>query len=82
MIALLTLPVLLYQVLFVAIIILAARKGRLWLNLALAACLAWTATHIFLVPLAVLQASVILTTYFVMRARLQRRRSLGAPPHS
>lgn len=76
MLALLSVPVLLYQALFVVVLIVASRMGFVWLNLALAACLLWTATHIFLVPLAVLQASVILTTYFVVRGRAQRRRML------
>lgn len=32
-------------------------------------CLIWTATHIFLLPLAVLQATVILISYAVFRRR-------------
>ena len=65
----LTIPVLLYQVMFVLILFVASRLGRVWLNLATAACLVWTATHIFFPPLAVLQATVIVTTYFVLRSR-------------
>ena len=75
MIALLSIPVLMYQLLFVAILFVASRLGRVWLNLALAACLIWTATHVFLPPLAVLQATVILVTYFVLRRRAERPRA-------
>lgn len=65
----LTIPVLLYQLLFVLILFVASRMGRTWLNLATVACLLWTATHVFFPPLAVLQASVIVATYFVVRRR-------------
>ena len=33
-------------------------------------CLIWTATHIFLVPLAVLQTVVILASYLTFRSRI------------
>ena len=65
----LTIPVLLYQLLFVVILVVAHRLGRAWLNVAAGLCLLWTATHVFLPPLAVLQATVIVTTYFVLRRR-------------
>ena len=65
-----TLPVLLYQLLFVGVLFVASKFGRVPLNIALVICLLWTATHIFLVPLAVLQASVILVSYMVFRRRL------------
>ena len=80
MIALLSIPVLVYQLAFVVILVVASRFGRVWLNLALAACLLWTATHVFLPPLAVLQATVILTTYFVLRGRATRRGDPRALP--
>lgn len=80
MIALLSIPVLVYQLAFVGILVLASRFGPVWLHIALAACLLWTATHVFLPPLAVLQASVILTTYFLLRRRRGRRGTTGALP--
>ena len=64
---LLTLPVLAYQLLFVAVLYVASRFGRTPLNVAMVVCLIWTATHIFLLPLAVLQATVILVSYAVFR---------------
>lgn len=76
-----TLPVLLYQLLFVAVLYVASRFGRIPLNIALAICLLWTATHIFLVPLAVLQASVILISYMVFRRRPQPIRAGSEDKH-
>lgn len=80
MIAILSIPVLLYQLLFVLVLFVASRFGRVWLNLALAACLLWTATHVFLPPLAVLQASVILVTYFFLRGRAAQKAGKTALP--
>lgn len=65
----LTLPVLAYQLFFVALLYVASRFGRTPLNVAMVVCLIWTATHIFLLPLAVLQAMVIIASYFVFRRR-------------
>lgn len=67
----LTIPVLLYQLLFVLILYVASRFGRLPLNIALACCLAWTATHIFFPPFMVLQGVVILASYFWFRKRAE-----------
>lgn len=64
-----TLPVLAYQLLFVAMLYVASRFGRAALNVAMVLCLMWTATHIFLLPLAVFQASVILISYAVFRRK-------------
>ena len=64
-----TIPVLLYQLLFVLILYIASRFGNKVLAVALVACLLWTATHIFLVPLMVLQGTVILASYFCFRKR-------------
>lgn len=82
MIAILTLPVLLYQLAFVLILLVASHLGRLWLNLALAACLLWTATHVFFPPLAVLQATVILVSYFLLRGRHARKDDAATLPSS
>jgi len=65
----LTLPVLAYQLFFMAVLYVASRFGRTPLNVAMVVCLIWTATHIFLLPLAVLQASVIITSYVLLRRR-------------
>ena len=65
----LTLPVLAYQLFFVALLYVASRFGRTPLNVSMVVCLIWTATHIFLLPLAVLQATVIIASYFVFRRR-------------
>lgn len=81
MIAILSIPVLLYQLLFVLVLFVASRFGRVCLNLALVACLLWTATHVFLPPLAVLQASVILVTHFLLRGRTARKAGdVASPP--
>lgn len=63
----LTIPIILYQLLFVGILFFTSRLGRAPLNIALAACLLWTATHIFLAPLAVLQTTVIMVSYTIFR---------------
>src|SRR3546814_16216173 len=55
----LTIPVLLYQLLFVLALYIASRFGKAALNITTILCLLWTATHLFLVPLAVLQTVVI-----------------------
>lgn len=64
LIALLTLPVLLYQLLFVLILYTASRFGARSLLIAFIACLLWTATHLFFPPLAVLQGAVIGVSYW------------------
>ena len=64
-----TIPVLLYQLLFVLILFIASRFGSKVLTVALAACLLWTATHIFLLPLMVLQGTVIVISYLCFRKR-------------
>src|SRR3546814_13238500 len=51
----LTIPVLLYQLLFVLALYIASRFGKAALNITTILCLLWTAPHLFLVPLAVLQ---------------------------
>lgn len=68
---LLTLPVLVYQFFFVAVLYVASRLGRIALNTAMVVCLLWTATQTFLLPLVVLQATVILISYLVFRRRHQ-----------
>lgn len=68
-IAILTLPVLLYQLLFVAIMYVASRFGHKPMLIALVACLAWTVTHLFFPPLAIVQSAVILGSYFLFRRK-------------
>lgn len=63
----LTIPVLLYQLFFVLLMLLANRIGHKTGVLALVLCLLWTATHIFLLPLAVLQAVVIIASWWFTR---------------
>lgn len=65
----LSLPVLAYQLFFVALLYVASRFGRTPLNVAMVMCLIWTATHIFLLPLAMVQAVVILLSYVAFRRR-------------
>lgn len=64
MLAILTLPVLLYQLLFVLILYIASRFGPKAMLIALIACLLWTATHLFFPPLAILQSAVIGCSYW------------------
>ena len=66
----LTIPVLLYQMLFVLLHFIASRFGRKPLTICMVLCLIWTATHIFLVPLAVLQTIVILASYLIFRNKI------------
>jgi hypothetical protein len=65
----LTIPVLLYQLFFVAVLYVASRFGKTTLKIATIVCLLWTATHLFFVPLAVLQTVVILGSYLLFRGR-------------
>lgn len=63
----LTLPVLAYQLFFVALLYVANRFGRTALNVAAIACLLWTCTHVFFPPLAVLQGAVVVASYLTFR---------------
>ena len=65
----LTLPVLAYQLFFFLVLYVASRFGPKVLLITLICCLLWTATHIFLPPLAVVQTAVILISYFTFRKR-------------
>jgi hypothetical protein len=65
----LTLPVLAYQLFFVLVLYVASRISSKALLIALICCLLWTATHVFFPPLAVVQAAVILISYFIFRKR-------------
>ena len=67
--------VLLYQLFFVGVLYIASRLGSLPLHVALVACLLWTVTHLFFVPLAVLQTLVIVGSYLYFNKR-RRQRSL------
>ncbi|MGB3394047.1 MAG: hypothetical protein WA956_06970 [Stenotrophomonas sp.] len=69
----LSLAVLIYQTFFVGVMYVARRLGKVIANIALVACLLWTATHIFLVPLAVLQTAVILGSYFWFKRRAEQK---------
>ena len=75
----LTVPVLLYQLLFVLIMYVASRFGRKALWVALIASLAWTATHLFFPPLAVLQTVVIVASFYFFGPR--RDKQAAAKPH-
>lgn len=65
--------VLLYQLLFVGVLYIASRLGSLPLHIALVACLLWTVTHLFFVPLAVLQTLVIVGSYLYFNKRRRQR---------
>src|SRR3546814_19455669 len=70
-----SIPVFLYQLLFVLALYIASRFGKAALNITTILCLLWTATHLFLVPLAVLQTVVILGSHAVFRRRFRSARS-------
>ena len=74
----LTIPVLMYQLFFVFLLYVASRLGRKALTICMVLCLLWTATHIFLVPLAVLQTIVILTSYVVFRQKIAATERVAA----
>lgn len=65
----LTLPVLLYQLLFVLTMYVASRFGNRTMTVTLVLCLLWTATHVFFPPLMTLQAAVIVLSYVWFRRR-------------
>lgn len=71
----LTIPVLLYQLLFVLVLFVASRFGRTALVIATVLCLLWTLTHVFFLPLMLLQGAVIAGSYFWFRRRIRRRAS-------
>lgn len=82
MLAILTVSVLLYQLLFVLIMFVASRFGAKTLMVALIACLLWTVTHLFFPPLAVVQSLVIGGSYwwFMKRLRLREARAASTQP--
>lgn len=63
----LTLPILLYQLFFVGVMYVANRIGPRTSIIALVICLLWTATHIFLPMLAVVQTLVVITSWWLFR---------------
>lgn len=65
----LTLPVLLYQLLFDLIMYVASRLGHRTMVVALVACLIWTATHLLFLPLMAMQAVVIVSSYLLFRTK-------------
>jgi hypothetical protein len=65
----LTIPVLLYQLLFVLILFIASRISARALLIAFVLCVIWTATHIFFPLLMLLQGAVIVGSYIVFRRR-------------
>ena len=69
MMSLLSIAVILYQLFFVLAQYVARKIGNKTALCVLALSLIWTATHVFLVPLAVLQAAVILGSFFAFRSR-------------
>ncbi|MNV72750.1 hypothetical protein D3C71_1658600 [compost metagenome] len=77
MIAILTLPVLLYQLLFVLVMYLASRVSARAMLVALILCLLWTATHLFFLPLALVQSAVIGISYwwFMKKRKLRDARA-------
>lgn len=79
MLAILTLPVLLYQLLFVLIMYLASRAGAKAMRVASIACLLWTATHLFFLPLALVQSAVIGISYAAFMRRLRLREAAPVP---
>jgi hypothetical protein len=75
---LLSVPVILYQLFFVALLFVASRFGSKALVIALACCLLWTATHVFFLPLALLQAGVIVSSYLLFRGAASRNSQIKA----
>lgn len=68
---LITVPILMYQLMFVLILFVASRFGKTPLTIALVCTLLWTATHVFLLPLALFQATVIVISYLVFSSRMK-----------
>ena len=73
MLALLTIPVMIYQLFFVLAQYVARRFGNKTANFVLVICLVWTAFHIFMPLLAVVQTVVILGSYFAFRPKAIER---------
>lgn len=78
----LTVPVLLYQLLFVLIMYVASRFGHKAMLVALVLCLAWTATHVFFPPLMALQAVVIVASYLWLRKRRSVKNEVSPGTHT
>ena len=73
-----SIAVLIYQLLFVGVIYVASRLGTVPLHIALVACLLWTVTHLFFVPLAVVPPLVLVgrSLYFTPRRQQRLPRSV------
>lgn len=78
----LTVPVLLYQLLFVLIMYVASRFGHKAMLVALVLCLAWTATHVFFPPLMAVQAMVIVVSYLWLRRRSPAKNQVPPGTHA
>ena len=74
-----TIPILLYQLLFVVIAYFANRAEPRTGIVALVLSLLWTVTHIFLMPLALLQTIVVIASWWWFRCRF---RSMSAMPRT
>lgn len=59
------------QLLFVLLLYIGSRFRKGMLNIVTILCLLWTATHLFFVPLAVLQTLVILGSHMFFRRRMK-----------
>ena len=64
---LLTLPIIAYQLFFVGLLYVASRFGSRPLLITLVCCLIWTSTHVFFLPLTLLQTGVIVASFLVFR---------------
>ncbi len=74
---LLSVPIILYQLFFVVLLYVASRFGSPALLIALVCCLLWTATHVFFLPLALLQGGVVIGSYLLFRAAASRKSALA-----
>jgi hypothetical protein len=78
MLAILTIPVILYQLFFVLVQFIARKVSNKTAIVVLVLCLIWTATHVFLPLLATMQAATIVGSFLFFRAR--RKKTKQAQP--
>lgn len=68
-----SLAVILYQLLFIVILWVASKWGKVVLTIAFIVCLLVTLTHLFFPPLMILQTVVIVFSYFYFLRKIREK---------
>jgi predicted branched-subunit amino acid permease len=69
-----TIPVLLYQLLYIIVLWIASKKGKRILTIAFIICLLVTVTHLFFPPLMILQTVVIIFSYLHFLKKIREKK--------